>query len=153
MGGYKDQSWAVRELSLGDKAEGRFVAWCESRSLGYVRTGLERPPLQMYKLPARVRYTPDFLLTKCYVEAQGFGRDQLYKMKMEKLNSLHYWNALHPVSLYVWDSRYERECFVALTAFDNILGKGGVTVEEFNEGKAYLSVPADLIFHQGTEAP
>lgn len=150
---FKDERWSQREQSLGDEAEGHFVEWCNAQPLGYVRSGLDRPPLQMWKLPARIRYTPDFLLTKCYVEVQGFGRDQLYKMKFEKLMALHYWNALHPVSLYVWDSHYQRECFIGLTDFDNILGEPGVTQGKFSEGKAYVAVPGDLIFHRGADAP
>jgi len=150
---YKDEKWSKREQTLGDEAEGHFVAWCEAQPLGYVRTGLERPPLQMWKLPHRIRYTPDFLLTKCYVECQGFGRDQIYKLKFEKMNCLHFWNAVHPVSLYVWDSHYQRECFIPLLDFDNILGEPGVSQGKFNEGKAYVAVPADLIFHRGSAAP
>lgn len=150
---YKDDKWSEREKTLGDISEGAFEAWCNNADLNFIRWGLDRPPLQMWRLPARLRYSPDYLMTKCFVECQGFGRDQTYKMKFEKWGSLHYWNDLHPVSLYVWDSKYERECFVPLLEFDNLLGEPGVEQGKFGEGKAYIAVPADLLFHRGYDAP
>lgn len=149
---YKDEKWGEREKVLGDISETKFEEWCERNTLNFVRTGLSRPPLQMWKLPARIRYTPDYLLTKCYVECQGFGRDQKYKLKLEKWNCLWFWNNVHPVSLYVWDSHLKRECFIALTDFANILDSK-CSIDQFAEGKSYMAVPADLIFHNGADAP
>lgn len=153
VGSYKDQKWSEREKTLGDEAEGHFIEWCDSIPLGYVRSGLERPPLQMWRLPHRIRYTPDFLLTKCYVEVQGFGRDQQFKLKVDKHGCLRWWNDLHPVVLFVWDSHYQRQCFITLEAFEGLLGTEHATLGSFSEGKTYFSVKGDAIFASGTDAP
>jgi len=146
---YKDQDWSVRERDLGDEAEGQFIRWCEERDINCVRYGLERPPLQMYKLPARLRYTPDFLLTNGFCEVQGFGRDQTFKLKLDKHGALHWWNDLHPVWLYIWDSHYHRDCVIHLLDFDKLLAHANIQM--FAEGKTYFALPGDFLFAHGQE--
>jgi hypothetical protein len=149
---FKDEKWDVRVSALGDEAEGKFEEWCERARLNFERTGWNRPSIRPSDLPTRLRYMPDYCLGRGYIEVQGFGKDQIFKVKLEKLNSLHYWNALHPVTLYVWDSFNERECFVGLAAFDNLLGPETL-IKRFPEGKTYLAVPGDLLFLHGSDRP
>lgn len=146
---FKDQPWETRERDLGDEAENQFQRWCGERKINFVRFGLERPPLQMYKLPSRLRYTPDFLLTASFVEVQGFGRDQTFKLKLDKHGCLHWWNDLHPVWLYIWDSHYRRDCVIKLLDFDQLLHNA--TIETFAEGKTYFAIPGDFLFAHGTD--
>lgn len=129
---------------MGDEAEQRFEEWCKRNKRGYVTYGLRRPPVQVYKLPARVRYTPDYLTTKSFVEVQGLGTDQQVKMKLEKWGSLHYWNDLHPVDLYLWDSKKERECLIPLLTFDTLLGSA--SLDQFDQSKPYFKLGADEVF-------
>jgi hypothetical protein len=116
-----------------------------------VRFGLDRPPLRMSDLPTRLRYTPDYLMGKQFVEVQGFGRDQTYKIKLEKLNCLHWWNDLHPVYLYTWDSHKKRECMVHLFAVDEIINENRAELGHFAEGKAYFAIKGADIFEKAED--
>ena len=152
MTAYKDKTWDERVATLGDEAELRFTSWATKNNLGYDRYGLDRPPLRMYELPARLRYTPDFLMSRQFVEVQGLGRDQVFKLKMDKHGALHYWCDLHPVYLFVWDSHHQRECFIHLHDLDHVIGQYA-DMKQFHEGKPYFAVPADAVFLAGKDKP
>ena len=128
---------------MGDEAEGEFEKWAEQQQLGYVRLGLNRPPLAVHLLPTRLRYLPDYLLSKNFVEVQGVGRDQTVKVKIEKYNSLRYWNDLHEVRFFIWDRTNERTAIFPLGLFDGLLGAGKGTLGAFSEGKAWFGFRAD----------
>lgn len=136
---FKDQAWDQRFQKLGDLAEGKFEEWMTKRRQGFVRYGLDRPPLQMHKLPTRLRYTPDYLASSRFYEVQGFGRDNEFKIKLDKWSSLHWWNDLHPVWFFVYDSHHERHCTLALTTLDSILNSGRSELKSFAEGKPYFA--------------
>jgi len=148
---FKDQDFAKRFDAMGDEAEAAFERYAENvLRKKFVRYGLNRPPLQMATLPARVRYTPDYLMSKCFVEVQGLGRDQTFKLKRDKLGSLLWWNDLRHgdfdgVMFYVWDSHNKRECFLPLLTVDDVIGQEA-ELAAFPEGKSYFAVPADAIF-------
>lgn len=147
MSAFKDQSWEQRYTQMGDQAEGRFERYAtEELQLSFLRFGLDRPPLRMSQLPTRLRYTPDYLMSNKFVEVQGFGRDQTFKIKLEKLNCLHWWNDLHPTFFYVWDSKNERECMLHLFLIDGIINSGQVTLDHFPEGKAYFALKGEDVF-------
>jgi hypothetical protein len=147
---FKDQGWDRRFESMGDMAEAQFEGWMQKRQRGYVRYGLDRPPIQMHKLPARLRYTPDYLCSNQFVEVQGFGQDQTFKLKLDKHGALHWWNDLHPVAFFVYDSRYERACMIELPALDQLLNTGQSTMQSFAEGKPYFAFNGDQIMSAGT---
>ena len=75
---FANQPFNKRIEGMGDLAEGVFEEWC---GVNYVRFGLNRPPLAMWKLPLRIRHTPDYLTSDYLVEVQGFGRKQVVHMK------------------------------------------------------------------------
>lgn len=145
---FKDQDFTKRFEAMGDEAEGIFE---KVFGKGFVRTGLNRPPIQMHKLPARIRYTPDYLTSQGYVEVQGFGRDQRIKLKIDKWMSLHYWNSLFPVRLFLWDTTNKRYCYVTLEQLDACFASGEASIESFPEGKPYLSFDADVVFLAATD--
>lgn len=151
MSQFKDRDWNARFNDLGDEAEGRFERYCvEELGVNFVRFGLNRPPLQMGMLPARIRYTPDYLLSSRFVEVQGLGRDQRFKMKFDKLGALHWWNDIqgskfHGVDIYVWDSHHQRETIFPLAHLDELIEDAG-TKDSFPEGKPFWSVPASAVF-------
>src|SRR6266498_2550714 len=95
---FRDQDWQARYQGMGDLAEGAFE---EVHQYGFVRWGLDRPPIQVHKLPKRIRFAPDYLTTHSFVEVQGFGKDQVIKLKLDKYDALRWWNVLHPVDLFL----------------------------------------------------
>jgi hypothetical protein len=140
---FKDASWERRFAEMGDEAEGVFEAVCKR---GYVRCGLNRPPLRMSDLPTRVRYWPDYLCSNKFVEVQGFGRDQRLKIKVDKWGAMHWWSDLHPVEMFVWDSHHRRYCYVTLAQLDALLGAGEAELKTFPENKAYFEFKGDVVF-------
>jgi hypothetical protein len=149
---FKDRSWEQRFGAMGDEAEGHFEAYAkEVLNLGFVRFGLNRPPIALHTVPARLRYMPDYLMSKRLVEVQGVGRDQLIKLKLDKWGVLHHWNDVRTaefdgVWIYIWDSHHKRECMFPLANFDKILGEGHGALGHFPEGKPYFEFDADLVF-------
>jgi hypothetical protein len=142
---FKDKSWNARFAAMGDEAEQKFEAVMHARKRGFVRTGLNRPPLRMSMLPPFVRYTPDYLTSKCYVEVQGLGEDQLFKMKVDKWDALESWHTEFPVELFVWDSYHERHTQLTLPRLRRMLSTAEVGM--FHEGKKYYALEADKIFN------
>jgi len=148
---FKDQSFATRFSAMGDEAEQIFEAWAASTDLKFVRYGLNRPPIAMHKLPARLRYTPDYLTSGHLIEVQGFGQDQICKLKIDKWMSLHYWNTVHPVNLFIWDRSNRRYAIVKLAQFDSLLAEGNATIGQFPEGHGYLAVDARPLFEHAEQ--
>lgn len=149
---FKDRPWSSRFDQLGDEAEARFETVCtDVLKLGYVRYGLNRPPLQMSQLPTRLRYTPDYLMSGKLIEVQGFGRDQVAKIKLDKLGALHWWNDVHPVELFLWDSKNERWAFVTLKQVDAEIASGRCELCAFPEGKAYFALDGQALFDVAVE--
>lgn len=145
---FKDAGWAARFEALGDEAEGVFEYVAEHElELGFTRYGLNRPPIRLGSVPARIRYSPDYLMSSKFVEVQGLGRDQELKLKLDKWGALHWWADVHPVDLFVWDSHGGRWCFLTLAQLDDLLGCA--ELKSFPEGKPYFSFPADAVF-EGT---
>ncbi len=147
MNAFRDGTWEQRFSKMGDEAEGRFEKYASDvLGLGFVRKGLSRPPIQLSSVPARIRYEPDYLMSKNLVEVQGVGRDQIVKVKLDKWNCLCFWNGIHPVMIYVWDSHKQRECLFPLFNFEKLIAKGKGSLGVFAEGKPYFAFAADDIF-------
>lgn len=140
---FKDRPWSQRFDALGDRAEGQFErVTCDT----WIRWGLQRPPLKVSQLPARIRYAPDYLTSRAFVEAQGFGRDGELKVKIDKYNALHWWNDVHPVHLFVYDSHKKRNTRIALRELDRIIADGGARLASFPEGKSYFAIDGESVF-------
>lgn len=134
---FHKQDWNSRFAAMGDEAEGIFE---KVHKLNWVRTGLNRPPLQMSQLSLAVRYMPDYLTSRCWVEVQGCGRDQVIRIKDEKLVALNEWEQLgHPVEFFFWDTTNKRYCQVPLEAvMDEIYVLDSRT---YPEGKVFYEIP------------
>ncbi len=145
MTSFSDQMWETRVAAggMGDQAEARFESVYPN---GWVRTGLNRPPLQVWKLPMRERYRPDYMTSNGYVEVQGLGKKQTMALKIEKYNCLQAWHQIFPVDLFVYDAYYDRHTTVGLRQVDDWINLGKVQLRFFPEGKAYFLIPADVIF-------
>ena len=125
---------------MGDIAE---TAFEENFKSNFVRFGLNRPPLKMSSLPPVIRYTPDYLSSNHLIEVQGLGADQIFKLKLDKLEALSFWNNIHPVLMYVYDSSKKRDALLSweeLTTYCQ-----DANIDSFPEGKKYYAVPAALI--------
>lgn len=146
---FHSRGWNARFTEMGDEAEGIFEMWATANAVKFERFGWNRPSFSMSKLPTRLRYVPDYCTSSSLVEVQGLGRDQMFKLKLEKYNSLRYWNDLHPVKLFVWDSHHERYIIITLDDVDTLLARGAGTLDSFHEGKMYFAIPADRIFGLG----
>ncbi len=149
MTSFKDKSWDERYAAggMGELAEAKFEDVCK-RTLrkNFERYGLDRPCLQVGKLPVRIRYQPDYLMSEGFVEVQGFGAKQTMALKVEKYNALQFWHQVHPVAIFVFDSHNDRWTMVGLRRVDGWINSGRTELRYFPEGKAYFQVPASLIF-------
>lgn len=147
---FKDKPFSARFSEMGDLSEGAFEQWCEDNGQNYIRWGLDRPPLAMQMLPTRLRYSPDYLMSRQFVECQGYGRDGMFKLKVEKHGALHWWADLHPVQMWILDSNKQQACFLTLKQIDALLPLG--TIDTFPEGKAYFAINGVDIFAAAGES-
>lgn len=150
MATFKDQNWEARVDVLGDPAETAFQEYAARRNLGVVKYGLDRPPVNLSRTTAFVRYSPDFLTDEGLVEVQGCGRDQLFKFKHEKLRALMQWQRHEHVSVWLWNQPLDdwRQLpvtrIVAMCRAEGRIGtlrQDGVFDATPNGGKPYSSVP------------
>lgn len=143
MSQFRDQTWETRFSKMGDQAEAAFEDWAQGVvKLGYVRYGLDRPPIQMYRLSAFIRYTPDYLMSQGLVEVQGFGNDQTFKLKHDKLEALVVWSYQAAVHLFAYDSKHDRSWMVPLADIVTSADAADFTEGMFPEGKPYYEIPA-----------
>jgi hypothetical protein len=138
---------------MGDQSEGVFEYLCDLAGVKYVRYGLNRPPISLRNVSAFVRFTPDYLLGDKLVEVQGFGRDQKFKLKVDKLQALHAWSLHHPVWLWAWDSKNKRAfgapiMDIALEANAGAFPQGFFDANT-NNPKAYWEIPATWFVQNG----
>jgi hypothetical protein len=143
MTAFRDQSWRRRYEKMGDQAEQAFREWADERGIAYEEYGLRRPKVKVEKLPARIRYQPDFLCDDYLVECIGCGKDKTAKLAIYKWNCLQYWNTIHPVYLFIWHSTKKQGYFVALSDINALIDSKDVTLDSFPEGKAYFGIGID----------
>lgn len=144
------QNFTRRYLKMGDEAEAKFLEVAgnlygidKSGSPRATKVGLSRPTMDVRKLPTRIRHLPDFVTERSLVECQGIGRDQILKLKREKMDCLSFWNVIFPVELFVWDSYRKRYSITPLEDLNKMIDKGLATVGYFHEGKAVWQIDAE----------
>jgi hypothetical protein len=136
MSRFHERSWQNRYGAMGDEAESIFEnVWPR----GWARYGLNRPPIQMQALPLHIRYTPDYITSTGLVEVQGFGNDQMFRLKVEKYQGLAYWAATWTVDFFLWDSKNKRHATVPFEDVGAILASAEAGV--YPEGKPYWKIP------------
>lgn len=106
MNEYYERPFAARYGVMGDKAESAFAALQPKAH----RLGLNRPSLNMSKMAATMRYTPDYMTEDGAYEIMGFSSrgNASLKLKCEKLDALQAWAMLMPTVLWVYDSAKHR---------------------------------------------
>ena len=122
---------------MGDIAEEQFEA---THTEPYARWGLNRPDIAVRKLPAEVRYAPDYVTETRFIEVQGVGKDQTLRIKLDKYIAWHHWSKLMPVSIWVWDASRSEHLCVSLDKIDYLVGSGNGDWRQFPEGTAYLAI-------------
>lgn len=133
MNAFKDLPWEARFGSMGDEAEQKFE---EVYPKGWVRWGLNRPPVKVSALPPKIRYAPDYLTSDGFIEVMGVGKDQILKVKLEKHLCLWQWHHEMPTQIFVWDSENKRYTYIAVPDLHDIVR----ILESFPEGKPYWAV-------------
>jgi len=110
---FRDQQFSNRFQAMGDEAEGKF----DELFPAHHKLGLNRPKMHVASMSLKARYTPDRQLTDRLVEVMGCGKDQILKLKIEKLIALMQWRATDPVDMFLWDSKNERWCMGPLDEY------------------------------------
>lgn len=150
---FRSQSWAVRFGQLGDRAELVFESVHEGP---FIRTGLSRPPFtrdQLLQLPVRERHRPDYLTPTGYVEVKGIGREGIVRLKVDELDALKWWETLHPVQVFIYNSHRNEWALAPLAHFAKLINKGAATLGHYAEGKAYFAIPRKAVSDLWTPAP
>ncbi|MFO0417803.1 MAG: hypothetical protein ACK53T_00230 [Planctomycetota bacterium] len=144
---FKDETWEERVEVLGDPGEQAFQEYAARRVLACVKYGLDRPPVDLRRVPAFVRYTPDFLTDEGLIEVQGCGKDQLFKFKHEKLRALMQWNRQTTIRLWLWNQPLNDWRMLPLGRIYAMCRLGGGRTAAlrtdgiFDGNKPYASVP------------
>lgn len=141
---FKDRSFSnrVKAGGMGDLAEGVFE---NVYPLAWDRMGFNRPSTPMHGMVPFIRYTPDYMTFHGPVEVQGFGHDQIAKVKVEKLDALADWNKIQETRLFLFDSRNSRWAMLTMEELNTAIDNKAVWLGEFPEGKKYYAIPAHLI--------
>lgn len=124
---------------MGDEAEGVFE---KVHPWGFIRYGLDRPPLKVGALSLKLRYTPDYLTGSSLIEVIGCGRDGVIKLKCEKLTALQMWELDHPVQIFFWDSHNEKYAYAPLGDVVRAIYTTS-NVQRFNDGKPYWALKVE----------
>ena len=121
---WSELPFAERLERLGDEAEQRYEEDRSNRGVRWTDYGLRRPPFsgrEMAQLADSIRHGPDYMESwggrLRFVEVQGVGPDQRFKLKDAKLQALAEANAILPVVFFVWNSSLA--CFI-ITPFTQV---------------------------------
>ena len=140
---FSEKPFNERYELMGDTAEHRFRVWAAEEYMPYTDYGLRRPQVPVYKLPAFIRYTPDFLLGDALVEVQGCGRDQTIKMKHDKLWALETWDIHCGVYVWMWNQSNDQIGVMTFNVFQDLCSDMTGCYREdgmFDETKPYTTV-------------
>jgi len=135
---FHQQTFANRFKAMGDEAEGVFEQAHEGK---FVRYGLNRPPIGMGQMTAKIRYTPDYMITRALVEVMGVGNDRLLKLKTEKAYALQQWHSDWCLELFLWDSKLKQHTSIEWPVIWDMLT--GMPMNTFPEGKQYWEIDVD----------
>lgn len=100
------QDWNNRFQVMGDTAEAQFERWARRNGLSVERLGWDRPRMGVSKMSEELRHLPDFFASDGYLyEVVGMGRDGVLKgVKLDKWESLKFWNKVQDVRLFIYNS-------------------------------------------------
>jgi hypothetical protein len=138
---FSQRSRSERMELMGDEAEIEF----EHRTkLAFTRSGHKRPKVR--DMHAYEWQRPDYIVDGRYIEVMGMGEDQILKLKIRKLEALHFWILLRPVTLWIWDSSKRRCVELPLARIDELAVKAKIAF--FPEGTPYYELQAQDLFRE-----
>lgn len=142
---FRDRPIAQRWKAMGDEAEAVFERVYE-QVVGqkFVRFGFDRAPINVARLSTHVRYSPDYCTARGLVEVQGFGSDQTFKLKLDKLDALVEWSNYDDVHVFIYDSKFDEYAWCRLFELKLALQRHA-DVRSFPEGKRYYALPKALL--------
>lgn len=100
---YRDQTFNRRFKQMGDEAETKFE---EASPYGSsVRYGWNRDASFKFMDP-HIRFTPDYYTNNGYlVEVMGCSGDLFRALKVDKWESMKWWNKAQPLLFFIWNSK------------------------------------------------
>lgn len=131
---YHEQSFNARFGTMGDAAEQQFEVLFPQHH----RFGINRPNMHVPSIPPMLRYAPDYMVVSGLVECMGIGRDATLKLKFDKLEALHRWEVIAPVSLFVWDSHRSRYWIAQIADWHRACVEHGEVDEFSDNSKPYI---------------
>lgn len=129
---------------MGDNAESEFERWATRSGLTVERLGWDRPQMGVSKMSQHLRQMPDYYASDGHLyEVVGMGRDGLLKgVKVEKWESLKFWNTVQPVRLFVFSSSERAVVMLPWPAIVTIVAKArrdGIQAFK-NDGNRYFPI-------------
>lgn len=140
MSQFHERPFNQRISKMGDEAEGVFEATYPE---GFTRWGLNRPPINLGKVPPKIRYAPDYLTSKGFVECMGFGNDRTLKLKVDKLDAMLEWHDDFRCDLFVWDSKDRAYSWCRIGPLDMVCAEAKRA--SFHEGNEYYVLRAEAL--------
>ena len=144
---FHERDFRSRWSQMGDQAEAAFTEVYEAWGLRHQRFGWDRTEVSLRGVPDKLKNVPDFFTNKGLVECMGFGRDQTWKLKLNKLSALFEWHEDFRVDFFLWDSRNEEWAFVRLPDLRGVVdvGHNRIEAKQFHDGPWYWPIPKDRI--------
>jgi hypothetical protein len=148
MGQFSKKDFGARYNLMGDWAE----AACDRVFPKSAPFGFNRPPFSIQQIPVRLRYAPDRITPREFLEVKGVGRDGLIKIKHEDLSCLLWWDDLFPVEIFVYDSHRNRWAVVSIKDIQAWASAGELEMDRFQEataeepeGRAFWKIPVSYL--------
>lgn len=144
--GFKDKPFQERWKQMGDQAEKAYLRTYNGAHHKHDKFGWDRTDLDTSRMSPKLRYMPDFMTVSTggaawLTECVGFGKDQLLKFKVEKLEALQEWDKDCRTFVFIYDSSRD---YHAMTRVDALQYRAaGCPIKRFPEGKEYYEIPAD----------
>lgn len=158
---YSELPFAIRQLSLGDRAESIFEQVVVEHFGKYVRYGWERPEISMKHMTGFIRYTPDYYVASGHLmEVGGVGKDGIVKsMKVDKYEALKQWSAIlrqnksNSVVWFLWNSSEREYVFIDWPDIVQLVRKAKTTngIRAFeNDGNEYYPINWEWCLEKAT---
>jgi len=129
---------------MGDDAESEFERYATRVGYTIERLGWNRPKMGVSKMGQFLRHMPDYYCSDGHLyEVVGMGRDGILKgVKVEKWESLKWWNKVQPVRLFVYSSAEKAVVMLPWPALVQIVAqarKDGIRSFK-NDGNEYYPI-------------
>jgi hypothetical protein len=141
---FRDQGWSSRFTKMGDEAEAAFETWAGRNAMTVERLGWDRPQMGVAKMSPQLRHLPDFYASDGHLyEVVGMGRDGVLKgIKVDKWESLKFWNSVQAVRVFVWNSALKTMVLLPWPTLVQVVAKArrdGIQSFE-NDGNQYYPI-------------